>query len=226
MDQVLGNLKNSVAFPYLDDVIIPSRTIEEGVARLRQVLSTFRTHHLTLKLEKCTFFAESIDYLGREISARGVRPGQSKIEALVRMERPQSVKQVRQVLGLASYFQRFVEKFAIIVEPLTRLTRKDAPWEWTDAQELAFDTIKKRLATTRPVLTIFDPNKRTEVHADANAIEVGAILMQENEGKITAVAYFSRQTTADQLLPFVRVGNHGGSTGSQVFQSIFARVAV
>lgn len=49
MNQVLENLKNSVAFLYLDNVIIPSRTIEEGVARLRQVLSTFRTHHLTLK---------------------------------------------------------------------------------------------------------------------------------------------------------------------------------
>lgn len=111
MDQVLGNLKNSVAFPYLDDVIIPSRTTREGVARLRQVLSTFRTNHLTLNLEKCIFFTESIDYLGREISARGVRPGQSKIEALVRMENPQSVRQVRQVLGLASYFRRFVENF-------------------------------------------------------------------------------------------------------------------
>lgn len=72
MDKVLENLKNSVAFPYLDDVMIPSRTIEEGVTRLRQVLSTFRTHHLTLKLEKCTFFAESIDYLGREISEQGI----------------------------------------------------------------------------------------------------------------------------------------------------------
>lgn len=51
MDKILGTFKNSIAFPYLDDVIIPSRTVEEGVARLRQVLNTFRTHHLTLKLE-------------------------------------------------------------------------------------------------------------------------------------------------------------------------------
>lgn len=67
MDTVLKDLKNTIAFPYLDDVIIPSKTIEEGLSRLRQVLDVFRTH-LTLKLEKCSFFLESIEYLGREIN--------------------------------------------------------------------------------------------------------------------------------------------------------------
>lgn len=72
MDRVLNTLKNSIAFPYLDDVIIPSRTIEEGMTRLRQVLETFRMHHLTLKLEKCSFFSQFIEYLEREISEQGV----------------------------------------------------------------------------------------------------------------------------------------------------------
>lgn len=197
MDKVLGPLKNSIAFPYLDDVIIPSQTIEEGITRLRQVLSTFRTHNLTLKLEKRTFFARSLEYLGREVSAQGVRPGQSKIEALVRMERPRSVKQIQQVLGLASYFRRFVENFATIVEPLTRLTRKNVPWVWEDAQEQTFNNIKEKL-TTRPVLMIFDPERRTEVHTDASAVGVGAILLQEKDGRMAVVAYFSRQTTKDQ----------------------------
>lgn len=66
------------------------------------------------------------------------------------MERPQSAKQVRQVLGLASYFRRFVENFATIVEPLMKLTKKDAPWIWADAQEQAFEHIKRKLST-RPV---------------------------------------------------------------------------
>lgn len=80
MDRVLEKLKNSIAFPYLDDVIIPSKTIEEGIARLRQVLETFRAHRLTLRLDKCTFFAESIEYLGRKISEEGVRPGRRKVD--------------------------------------------------------------------------------------------------------------------------------------------------
>jgi len=74
MDKVLGSLKNTITFPYLDDIIIPSKTIEEGLARLRQVLEAFRTHGLTLNLNKCTFFTKSIEYLGREIDEQEVRP--------------------------------------------------------------------------------------------------------------------------------------------------------
>jgi len=83
MDQVLDNLNNSIVFPYLDDVIIPFKTLEEGISRLRRVLDVFRAHHLILKLEKCSFFSESIEYLGRDISVQRVRPGRCKIEAVM-----------------------------------------------------------------------------------------------------------------------------------------------
>ncbi|XP_011861043.1 PREDICTED: uncharacterized protein K02A2.6-like [Vollenhovia emeryi] len=195
MDNVLGDLK--VAFPYLDDIIIPSKTIAEGMVRLRQVLDALRRHHLTLKLEKCFFFTRSIEYLGREISEHGVRPGRRKIEAVLDMEAPKSVKQVRQFLGLAGYFRRFVENFATIVEPLTRLTKKNSHWEWKNEHERAFDTIKTKL-TTRPVLAIFNPEIPAEVHTDASAIGIGAILLQRVDGGMAVVAYYSRHTTVDQ----------------------------
>lgn len=108
---------------------------------------------------------------------------------------------MRQFLGLASYFRRFIANFATIVEPITRLTKKNEPWSWGKAQNEAFTTIKDRL-TTRPVLTIFDPSRSTELHTDASAIGVGAVLLedclQEVEGQMKVVAYFSKQTTADQ----------------------------
>lgn len=134
INNVLSPLKNAIAFPYLDDIIIPSNTIEEGLRRLRQVLEKLREHRLTLKLSKCSFFKTRIEYLGREISEEGVRPGQRKIEAVIQMRDPKTVKQVRQFLGLSGYFRKFVKNYATVVEPLTQLLRKDIEWKWTSLQ--------------------------------------------------------------------------------------------
>lgn len=131
VNNVLGDLRNKVAFPYVDDIIIPCKTIEEGLNRLEKVLKVLRRNNLTLKLSKCEFFKTNIDYLGREVSKEGVRPGSKKISALVRMPIPQNVKQVRQFLGLAGYFRKYVPGFAKLIEPLTVLTRKDTQWIWS-----------------------------------------------------------------------------------------------
>ncbi|KAK2577560.1 hypothetical protein KPH14_012918, partial [Odynerus spinipes] len=109
MNLVLGPLKNTIAYPYLDDVIIPSKTVEEGLRHLRCVLERFREYNLTLKITKCSFFKTQIDYLGREVSEEGVKPGERKVRALTQMSAPANVKQVRQFLGLASYFRKFIQ---------------------------------------------------------------------------------------------------------------------
>ncbi len=197
INNVLGPLKNSVALPYMDDIIIPARTEEEGLLRLRKVLEALRQHNLTLNLDKCSFFKSSIDYLGREISAEGVRPGRRKIEAVLQMHPPQTVREVRQFLGLAGYFRRFVKDYARLVEPLTRLTKASTEWQWTTEQEDAFRAVQEML-TTRPVLAIFDPSLPTELHADASSMGLGAILLQTHDGVQRVVAYYSKQTTVDQ----------------------------
>jgi len=104
----------------------------------------------------------------------------------MRIEAPRSVKQVRQFLGLANYFRRFITNFATIVEPITRLTKKNESWSWGKNQSEAFFTIKERL-TTRPVLTIFNLVSPTEVHTDASAVGVGAVLLQIVDDKRKAV---------------------------------------
>lgn len=128
INNVLGPLKNKIAFPYIDDIIIPCPTFEEGLTRLNSVLEVFRRHNLTLKISKCSFFKTQIEYLGREISSEGVRPGTKKIAAVIAMKTPTNVKEVRQFLGLSGYFRRFVKGYASIVEPLTRLTKKGVVW--------------------------------------------------------------------------------------------------
>jgi hypothetical protein len=113
------------------------------------------------------------------------------------MSAPRTVKQVRQFIGLSSYFRKFLKDYARIVEPLTKLTRRDVKWQWKAEQEHAFQTVKEML-TSRPVLAIFDPHLPTELHTDASSAGLGAILFQEHNGKQRVVAYFSKQTTIDQ----------------------------
>jgi hypothetical protein len=161
----------------IDDIIIPCKSVEEGLTRLRAVLDKFREHNLTLKLSKCEFFKSRINYLGREISAAGVQPRNHKIQALLKMKSPQNVKEVRQFLGFSGYFRKFVKNYARMVEPLTHLTKKSVAWVWSEEQEKAVQQVKSVL-TTRPVLAIFDASLATELHTDSSSLGFGSALVQ------------------------------------------------
>jgi len=91
----------------------------------------------------------------------------TKIETMIKWERPQTVTEVRSFLGLVGYYKRFVEGFSKMVSPLTQLTRKDQPFSLIDECEACFEDIKRRL-TTAPVLAITDTTKTLEVYCDAS----------------------------------------------------------
>lgn len=94
------------------------------------VLEAFRKYNFTLNPAKCKFFQKTIEYLGREISVDGVRPGEHKINAVIKAPIPSNVKEVRQFLGFAEYFRKFVKDLAKKVSPLTNLLRKDIQGVW------------------------------------------------------------------------------------------------
>lgn len=197
--KVLSTKKIPGVLAYMDDIIIASKTTAEGLENLRNVLDALREAGLTLNLSKCHFFCTTIEYLGYEISSLGVKPGQKKVDAVASFKKPDNVHEVRQFIGLASFFRRFVPGFASIARPLTSLTKANEKWIWGDAQEKAFHTIKKILIS-RPVLTIYNPDYLTDLHTDASQIGIGGILMQRPDEKspLRAVAYFSRQTTSGE----------------------------
>jgi hypothetical protein len=88
----------------LDDILIPSRSVDETMSILRRVLEIFRANGLTLKLSKCSFLQTSIEYLGYEISGSEIRPTSHKIKAVRVFPVPTDVHRVRQFLGLTGYF--------------------------------------------------------------------------------------------------------------------------
>lgn len=199
MNTLLGSARFGKATAYIDDVLIFGRDPSECLERLDEVLKIMEDANLTLNLAKCNFLCEKITYLGYEISAAGIRPGEGKIASVQNFPRPVNVHNVRQFLGLASYFRKFIREFALIACPLSRLLKKGAAWEWGDSQEQSFRDLKSRLID-RPILAIYDPEAETELHTDASRIGIGGILLQRlstNE-PFHPVAYYSRQTSPEE----------------------------
>lgn len=179
---------------YIDDCLTLSDTIDEGLQILKEVLATLTGAGFSINLKKCSFLCTEIEYLGRVISNGEVRPAPSKVTALVNSSPPRNVKQVRQFLGLAGYFRRYISDYSIKTACIARLTRKDVQFSWGSEQESARQKIISTL-TNAPVLAIFDPNLPVEVHTDASSLGYGAILLQIHEGSIKrVVAYYSQVT--------------------------------
>ncbi|CAK1585576.1 unnamed protein product [Parnassius mnemosyne] len=140
--------KEEISLAYIDDIIILSQTTDQGIIKLHSVLKLLDNAGLTLKLSKCVFFSLSVDYLGFEVSSEGIFPGARKIKAVELFPVPTNRHNVKQFLGLASFFQRFVQGFSVISKPLTKLLKKKATWEWGQEQQNAFNTLKGALVKT------------------------------------------------------------------------------
>lgn len=198
MNKILNPLGSNVATAYLDDILSPSKSVEDGLQKLECIFETLSNNGLTLNPTKCYFFQTSITYLGFEINKEGVRPGNKKIAAVTAFPQPQSVHNIRQFLGLTGFFRRFIENYALITKPLCSLLKNGAKFEWSTEQQVAFQTLKDRLST-RPILAIYDPDYHTEVHTDACKSGLAGIILQKDRNNLLRpVSFYSRQTNVNE----------------------------
>lgn len=198
MNKIVEIAKPDLIIVYLDDVIIPSKTTEEGVQVLNRFLRLLEKCNLTLRYDKCNFLHENIDFLGHRIDENGIRPGKSKLIAIEKYKTPKNATEIRRFMGLCGFFRKFVQNFQIIAKPLTQLTKKAThdSFVWGPEQEIAFNSLKEKLCS-EPVLALYDFDALHEVHTDASSVGLAGILMQSSdEGQSwKAVIYFSRVCT-------------------------------
>ena len=173
---------------FIDDILIYSKSLEEHGEHLRISLHLLREHRLYAKLSKCDFWLEQVSFLGHIISGEGLSVDPSKIEVISNWKRPSNASEIRSFLGLAGYYRRFVQGFSSIAGPLTRLTRKDMPFLWSDKCEASFQLLKDKL-TTAPVLALPSGSGGFVIFCDASLHGLGCVLMQH--GRV--IAYASRQ---------------------------------
>ncbi|KRZ81808.1 Retrovirus-related Pol polyprotein from transposon, partial [Trichinella sp. T8] len=145
MENALRGLTFKGCLVYLDDIIVYGRTEEEHLERLEGVLSRLQSVGLKIKPEKCQLMRQSVRYLGHIVTQHGVSTDPEKTAAVQEWPTPRCVREVRQFLGLASYYRRFVRNFAGVANPLHALTKKGEKWRWGPKEEEAFARLKDAL---------------------------------------------------------------------------------
>jgi hypothetical protein len=153
MNQVFHEYLDSFVVVFIDDILVYSANRAEHEEHLKIVLEKLREKKLFAKFKKCEFWLEEVAFLGHVVSKDGLAVDPAKVQAVVEWERPTSVREIRSFLGLAGYYRRFIEGFSSLSGPLTVLTKKNAPFVWSDKCETNFQELKRRLVTA-PVLTL------------------------------------------------------------------------
>lgn len=178
---------------FIDDILLFSKSFSDHIRHLEQLFQAIQSEGMKLKFSKCTFAADSVNYLGHVIQNNSVKPLKDNLISIKNFPTPKTQKNVRQFLGKINFYHKYVPNIAIKLEPLHNLLRKGQAFNWTEACQESFDEMKKILCS-QPILTIFDPNLPIHIYTDASILGVGAVLkqpQQNNEEK--PVAYFSRK---------------------------------
>ncbi|XP_072090478.1 uncharacterized protein [Arachis hypogaea] len=134
-------------------------------------------HKLYAKFSKCEFWLDQVTFLGHIVSKDGIMVDPKKIESVYIWPRPTTVTKIRSFLRLASYYRRFIKDFSRISAPLTKLTKKNIKFQWSEACEEIFQMLKACLTSTR-VLVLPSGSRGLSVFCDASRIGLGYVLMQ------------------------------------------------
>ncbi|GJU29844.1 putative reverse transcriptase domain-containing protein [Tanacetum coccineum] len=199
---VFMDLMNRVCKPYLDkfvivfidDILIYSKNKEEHEEHLKQILELLKKEELYAKFSKCEFWIPKVQFLGHVIDSEGIHVDPAKIESIKDWTSPKSPTEIRQFLGLAGYYRRFIEGFSKIAKPMTKLTQKKVKFEWGDKQEAAFQLLKQKLCSA-PILALPEGSEDFIAYCDASKKGLGAVLMQREK----VISYASRHVRSQDL---------------------------
>nr|GEY24016.1 putative reverse transcriptase domain-containing protein [Tanacetum cinerariifolium] len=169
---IFMDLMNRVCKPYLDkfvivfidDILIYSKNKQEHGEHLKLILELLKKEKLYAKFSKCEFWFPRVQFLGHMIDSRGIHVDPAKIESVKDWASPKPPIEIRQFLGLAGYYRRFIEGFSKIAKPMTKLTQKKVIFDWGAEDFVAY--------------------------CDASHKGLGVVLMQREK----VISYASRQS--------------------------------
>lgn len=197
IDCVLGPELEPNVFVYLDDIIVVTETFNQHLRVIEDIFKRLISAGLTLSQEKCCFCLPELKYLGYVVDRRGLHVDADKVKAILDIPPPKTVTEVRRIIGMASWYRKFIPGFASLIAPMTALLQKKNSWCWNADCERSFKELKDCLVSA-PVLSCPDFSLPFYVQTDASAYGIGAVLFQEHPDGEHVICYLSRSLTRSE----------------------------
>ncbi|CAF4872353.1 unnamed protein product, partial [Rotaria magnacalcarata] len=189
---------------YLDDIIIFSKSFPDHCTHLNNVLSVLNQANFQLNPPKCAFAQSEIDYLGHTINAKGFKPLNTNINAIVQVPNPRTAKQVHSFLQMANFYRKFIYNFTELTRPLRPFQKKNMKFYWGEREQIAWHALKTAL-TTPPVFLHFPLYDNTTkkkfpfvLSTDASQFGIAGALKQHTPDGLKPIVYISRTLNSSE----------------------------
>lgn len=222
VDTIIEELRHSQVVgiqAYQDDIIVGALSFEDMVKKLEAVLDILIKYNITLSPTKCVFHSTCINYLGFQIAHNMIRPIQTNISKIVSFKPPTNPRQVKKFLGLCGFYRSLIPKYADLTSILVQLTKKKVKFRWLPEHQDAFQQLQD-IFFTEPFVALPDWKKPFLLNTDASTAAISAVLLQEREGRLSAISYFSRALTqAERNYPAIKLELMAIHNGIQAFKN-------
>lgn len=193
IDRILRGLTWKQCLVYIDDVLIFSKTFEDHLIHLDQVLNRFILSGLKLKPTKCAFGDQEVEYLGFRFSKKGMRASKKKLETIMNLKLPETNKNLYRFLCSMNYYRGLIPKFADITADLYNMTtNRKSKCVWTNETKAQYKELKTALISS-PILAYPDFSKPFIINTDASDKAIAGVLLQEINGIWRPIGFCSRK---------------------------------
>ena len=187
IEKTLHGLKEEGVEVYIDDVGLFSNSYEEHMQLIKTVVERLQEAGFKINPLKCEWCVQETDFLGHWLTPEGVKPWKKKVDAILKMDAPRNITELRAFLGAVTYYRHMWPRRSHLLQPLTALTGTRS-FVWSKECDAAFKSMKSLMASDI-LMRYPDHNKPFELYTDASDYQMGAVIMQDKK----PVAYWSRK---------------------------------
>ncbi|XP_004648595.1 retrotransposon-like protein 1 [Octodon degus] len=190
---ILRDMLGYFVASYGQEVLIYSMCLQEHIQHVRQVLVCFRRHHVYCSLTRSQFHRQSGEILGFHLSPRGVKINRSVVDVVMDYTIPHSRRELQTMIEFMFPYRHFVERFAIIIEPLVRLLLSFDPFYWGAEEQEALECLQRAFRTAP---RLYHPRPQNPFYLETGitctALYTTLIQLDEHTGRRVTCAFYSR----------------------------------